>query len=203
MRPARSRFPNINHNVMHDAPIPRPDLDRLYPPVLFETGRHRKILIFDSPGRRNLKRLGRQRQIGMQPVRPGLFRGRIPRIAFLRARICPFCKSFDILNAQRPVIRKMPATRIRPPRRHLARPHLIPNRLRPRPCFVVSPQRHGSDLPRAMAFLAVILENREDVAKERHRQYRSLHTYQYICFSDVLTQDCKRRIITYIGVSRC
>ena len=204
MRPGRPGFANIHDNVMYHPSIPRFHLHSLDPPILLETGRYRKILIFDRPRRRNLERLGHgQRQVAIQTGRPRLFRRSIPQITLLRARIYPFHKCFDLRSGERPVVRELPATRIGWPRRHLAAPHLVPNGLRPRPGFIVSAQRHRSHLPRPMAFLAAILEDGKNVAEKRNGQHHRLHTYQYICFSDSLTQDCKRRIITYIGVSRC
>jgi hypothetical protein len=162
-------------------------------------------LIFHRPRRREFERPrhGQFKIVGRQvpAIRPDPFRRSIPQIPLLRTRICPVCKSFDVRRAERPVVREVAA--LGRPRRHFSRSYLVANSLGPRPRFIVSAQRHGTYLTRPMAFLAVILENRNHIAEERHRRQHSLHTYQYICFSDSLTQKRKWRIIAYIGVSQC
>src|SRR5579862_5945329 len=61
----------------------------------------------------------------------------------------------------------MPAARIREPWRHFPGGHRVPNRLGPRPDVDIGDQRHRSRSPRAMALLAMLLQNRLDVAVKR------------------------------------
>src|SRR5579864_4905989 len=57
----------------------------------------------------------------------------------------------------------MSISRIGEPRRHFARHYSIADGLGPGPGFRIGAERHGRDLARTVAFLASILEDRQDV----------------------------------------
>ena len=77
----------------------------------------------------------------------------------------------------------MAVLRIGEPRRHLLRHHGGLHRLGPRARFRVSQQRHRSHFARAVAFLAVLLQDRQNVlvkcdARSGHRGHSRETAYQ-------------------------
>ncbi len=90
----------------------------------------------------------------------------ILRIARGRAGVDPGRQRVDLGLGERTVVCEMSVIRIGEPGWHLARDHLFANSFGPGPRLGVSEERHGSDFTRAVALLAMRLENGKNVFVE-------------------------------------
>ena len=106
--------------------------------------------------------------LDLPTLRESQRRGLVLGVAFGRAVVGPRGDHFDLFGAQAPVIGEVAILRIGEPGRHFLRDHGRLERLGPGTRFRVSQQRHRRDFTRAMAFLAVLLQDRQDVLIECH-----------------------------------
>ena len=170
--PFRAAVADIRNHVVYHGPIARPHLGHLHPTVLGEFIRQHDILVFDRTRGGHLKRLGHfQDHVGLADIPSVNERERlrqILRITFRCAGIDPAHERVDVLLRKRPVVAKMPVLRIGEPGRHLFRQHCLLHRFGPWTRLLVGPQRHRRRLARAMAALAVLLQNRRHIFGERH-----------------------------------
>ncbi len=98
-------------------------------------------------------------------------RRHVGRVALRRAAIHPAHDGLDFLLAQPQVVLELldADVAVVAVRRHLARQHLLLDRTRPGPRFLVGHQRHRPDRVGLMALLAVLLEDRRNVFGKRDR----------------------------------
>src|SRR5215469_2551607 len=148
-----------------------PHLHALDPFVFGKMQREDYVLIFHLPASRDWARPGHlEHCIGLADVPaigPLPRRRRILRNAGWRACIRPFRNRPDLSARKRRVVREVTVLRIGEPGRHLARHCSLANRLGPGPRLGVSAKRHGRDLARPVALLAMVLENGQNIPIER------------------------------------
>ena len=158
---------------MHHGAIGRPELGRFHPLVFGESagnddvgvvdyasGRH---LIFD----RHLDHIVRLPDVpAFQPLH-GL--RLILGVAFRRTRVHPGHQRLDVGVAQAAIVRKMAISRVCKPGRHLLDQHRLLDRFRPGTRLLISQQRHRTNFAGAVAFLAILLQDRRYVPVKGNR----------------------------------
>ena len=167
--------------VVHDlaaAGERRLDLDRLHPALLGQAG------LGEGPpplvlavgghvvGGRGDDEVGLAEAVGQAPRRGvgPLDGGRqVGAVAHGGAAVHPLHDGVDLRLAQRPVVlERLDADgAVDVPGRHLERDHAVADGPRPGPHLAVGQQRHRGDGVGLMALLALLLENRRDVLRER------------------------------------
>lgn len=168
--------PHIYNGVMHMIAGRRTDLRHLHPGIFREACWNNFVSILDiSAGwkRYRARHLDNALRLWNAPARSPMRRWRsITRIAWLRALVYPIADRVNLLWRQRRIVREMPDGGIGKPRRHLPRFHSLPNCSRPWPGLFVRHKRHRSNFARAMAHLAMPLQNREHVFVKRRTSSR-------------------------------
>ena len=174
--------------VVHQLGVAGAELDPLDPAVLGELlfGQHhleRGLHVLDLVGHPvGLRQVDDEVGLTHRPSRArreGVRRRRGGAIARLGAGLGPGHQGGDLSVAQDPLaLEDAVELGRRVPGRHLARLRHLGDRLRPRPRLVVGLERHRRDHPGVgvaggtVAVLAVLLQDREDVAIEGRRRAR-------------------------------
>ena len=162
---------------MHHCWHARQNFHGRHPGVFLERRGERNALPLDDAFRRHGIRWQVECHVGRDlpaALGPGDRRRRVPRIPFGRACIDPCGNQIDVQLLERPVVIEVAVARIGKPRRHRTSHHRLLDRPRPRARLLVGEHRERPDLAGAMAALAVLLENRNDVLMESHRRRRAL-----------------------------
>ena len=171
-QPLGSRPAVERDDVVHDGPITGPHLDSFDPGVLVEPHRHHDPLVIDRPHGRDAERLRHLEDlVGLADVpafEEGQRRGRLLRIALVRAGIGPAGDRVDFRLRQAPVVREVADRRIGVPRRHLPADDGPLHRRRPGTRVLVGQHRKRRRFARSMARLTILLEHWHHVFVERH-----------------------------------
>ena len=169
---------DVHHHVMHDAPVARTNLHGFDVAILREGDLGE---IVDPPVRallvHRVRAVHRHDKVGLADV-PRVLRRELPRgrhvrgISLRRSRIDPFRDGGDFSVVQRDVVLVFPDAHrfVEVPRWHLAVLHARFDRARPGTRVLVGDERHGRAGAGMMAVLALGLEDRRDVFRERHRR---------------------------------
>ena len=158
---------------MHVRAARRPHLGHLHPSILAEAGGHDLVGVFHvamSGDGNRLRHLEHKVRVGNIPARgPVRRRRRVAWISHRRMRISPGRERGNLLCGKRRIVREASVCRVSKPRRHLFGANFFADRVCPAPRLLVVHQRHGRNLARAVAPLAVLLQNGKHVAIKGRR----------------------------------
>src|SRR5580698_8057891 len=153
--------------MMHMRRARRPHLRHLHPLIFRKVRGHNLVRVFHFAPRRNLHRLRHLhhliRRQNIPSFTPHPWRRRIARIPSRRSSVRPRRNRRHLFLSQRRIVRKMSESWIGEPgwhHLHLDRRRHFP---RPWPCLLVSHQRKRRSFSTAVATLAFILQNRDDI----------------------------------------
>ena len=169
----RPGLAQVRDDVVHYGTVRGTRFRGLYPCVFGESGRNDDVLIFDHAGRRHLKWLRQLKDdvgLGHSPAfDPSLWRRHVFRVAFRRARIRPGHDGRNFLHGKGAVVGEVSDGGVRVPGRHDFLRHHALHTAGPGPGLFIGEQRERSGLARAMATLAVLLQNRSNIMRKSRR----------------------------------
>ena len=175
--PVRAGFAHVRNDVMNHHAIGGANLGGLNPFVFGESGGNDDVLVVDHAGsghvvrdRQLVNSVGLADAPAFDPIDG---RRHVCRIAFGRAGVSPLCECFDFGGAQAHGVGKFSVTVIGKPRRHFACLYSDFHGHGPGARLLIGEHGKGTRFTRAMADLAIFLEDERDVFAERGSRYRS------------------------------